>query len=83
MNDIAIWDNRCTFHCATFDFMGLGDRSGNRAVGCGERPYFDPNSMSRSEAMEASGKEYGKWSVSLPPELRSDYKLTSHSNPGS
>ena len=60
-NDIAIWDNRCTFHCATFDFMGLGDRAGNRAVGCGERPYFDPNSKSRSEDLQASGKEHGRW----------------------
>lgn len=60
-NDIAIWDNRCTFHCATYDFMGLGDRSGNRAVGCGERPYSDPESVGRREALEASGKEFGKW----------------------
>lgn len=66
VNDIAIWDNRCTFHCATFDFMGLGDRSGNRAVGCGERPYFDPKSKSRSEDLEASGKEHGRWLV-FPP----------------
>jgi alpha-ketoglutarate-dependent taurine dioxygenase len=61
VNDIAIWDNRCTFHCATFDFMGLGDRSGNRAVGCGERPYFDPNSKSRSEALQETGQEHGHW----------------------
>ena len=60
-NDIAIWDNRCTFHCATFDFQGLGDRSGNRAVGCGEKPYFDPKSTGRTEALEKEGKEFGKW----------------------
>lgn len=73
-NDIAIWDNRCTFHCATFDFEGyvfdgfrpssgksradllcsLGDRAGNRAVGVGERPYFDTSSKSRREALEGS-----------------------------
>jgi hypothetical protein len=46
---IAIWDNRSVFHCATFDFDGFGDRSGNRAVGVGEVPYFDPNSKSRRE----------------------------------
>ncbi|KAK4503110.1 hypothetical protein PRZ48_006537 [Zasmidium cellare] len=51
-NDIAIWDNRSTFHCATFDFDGLGDRAGNRAVGIGERPYFDSSSKSRREALE-------------------------------
>lgn len=63
VNDIAIWDNRCTFHCATFDFLGLGDRSGNRAVGCGERPYFDPNSTSRRDALAAAGEveSIGGW----------------------
>lgn len=32
----AIWDNRSVFHSATFDYNGLGDRFGNRAVGLGE-----------------------------------------------
>lgn len=45
----AIWDNRCAFHSATFDYAGLGERLGNRAVGIGEAPYFDPQSKSRSE----------------------------------
>ncbi|KAE8307630.1 hypothetical protein BDV41DRAFT_584360 [Aspergillus transmontanensis] len=51
IGDIAIWDNRSTFHCATFDFDGFGDRTGNRAVGVGEVPYFDPTSKSRREDM--------------------------------
>ena len=50
-NDIAIWDNRSTFHTATHDLEGQGDRFGNRAVGVGERPYFDPESKSRREAL--------------------------------
>ncbi|KAK8213424.1 hypothetical protein M8818_002724 [Zalaria obscura] len=50
-NDIAIWDNRSVFHSATFDYRGEGDRFGNRAVGLGERPYFDPSSTSRREAL--------------------------------
>jgi len=50
-NDIAIWDNRSVFHTATFDYEGLGERFGNRAVGLGERPYFDPHSQSRREAL--------------------------------
>jgi alpha-ketoglutarate-dependent taurine dioxygenase len=58
-NDIAIWDNRSTFHTATYDFQGLGDRAGSRAVGIGERPYFDPASRSRHEALE--GTEFGKY----------------------
>ncbi|QIW94563.1 hypothetical protein AMS68_000081 [Peltaster fructicola] len=51
-NDIAIWDNRSVFHAATFDYDGLGDRFGNRVVGIGEKPFFDPNSVSRREALE-------------------------------
>lgn len=49
---LAIWDNRSAFHSATFDYEGLGERYGNRAVGIGEAPYFDPNSKSRSEDLE-------------------------------
>ncbi|KAF2664690.1 TfdA family taurine catabolism dioxygenase TauD [Microthyrium microscopicum] len=48
-NDIAIWDNRSVFHTATFDYDNEGERFGNRAVGVGERPYFDPQSKSRRE----------------------------------
>ncbi|ORY70512.1 taurine dioxygenase family protein [Pseudomassariella vexata] len=50
-NDIAIWDNRSAFHTATFDYEGLGERFGNRAVGIGEVPYLDPASKSRTEAL--------------------------------
>ncbi|EXJ89885.1 hypothetical protein A1O3_02952 [Capronia epimyces CBS 606.96] len=50
-NDIAIWDNRSVFHSATYDYKGQGPRFGNRAVGLGERPYFDPNSTSRRAAL--------------------------------
>ncbi|KAJ9231941.1 hypothetical protein DTO166G5_6472 [Paecilomyces variotii] len=54
-NDIAIWDNRSVFHSATFDYDGLGERFGHGAVRIGEKPYLDPNSMSRTEALAASG----------------------------
>ncbi|KAJ5082536.1 hypothetical protein N7532_011579 [Penicillium argentinense] len=54
-HDIAIWDNRSAFHTATFDYEGLGDRYGHRAVGIGERPYLDPNSTSKAEALAAEG----------------------------
>ncbi|KAM0706902.1 hypothetical protein Q7P35_006232 [Cladosporium inversicolor] len=50
-NDIAIWDNRSAFHTATFDYEGLGERFGHRAVGIGEAPYLDPNSTLRSESL--------------------------------
>lgn len=51
----AIWDNRSTFHTATGDYAGLGDRFGVRAVGVGETPYFDPNSKSRREELGTMG----------------------------
>ncbi len=52
-NDVAIWDNRSVYHAATPDYLdqGLGERSGQRAVSLGERPYFDPESTSRREAL--------------------------------
>ncbi|KAK5265825.1 hypothetical protein LTR99_008990 [Exophiala xenobiotica] len=48
-NDLAIWDNRSVFHTATNDYEGK--RQGNRVVSLGERPYFDPESVSRREAL--------------------------------
>lgn len=47
----AIWDDRSTFHTATYDYDGLGDRFGNRAVGIGEAPDIDPDSKTRREAL--------------------------------
>ncbi|KAL4871471.1 hypothetical protein BDV12DRAFT_206586 [Aspergillus spectabilis] len=51
VNDLAIWDNRSVYHAATFDYAHLGARTGHRAVGLGERPYFDEKSSSRREAL--------------------------------
>lgn len=51
----AIWDNRSAYHTMTLDYQGLGERFGNRAVGIGEVPYFDPKSTSRREAL---GSDY-------------------------
>jgi len=48
-NDLAIWDNRSVFHTATNDY--IGKRQGNRVVSLGEKPYYDPNSLSRREAL--------------------------------
>ena len=50
---LAIWDNRSAFHTVTFDYEGLGERYGHRAVGIGEKPYLDPNSTSKAEALAA------------------------------
>ncbi|KAF4634429.1 hypothetical protein G7Y89_g3674 [Cudoniella acicularis] len=54
-NDLAIWDNRSTYHAATYDYDGMGLRTGQRCVGIGERPYFDPASKSERGA---EGDEY-------------------------
>ncbi|KAK4458541.1 alpha-ketoglutarate-dependent sulfonate dioxygenase, partial [Cladorrhinum samala] len=48
-NDLAIWDNRSVFHTATNDYAGK--RQGNRVVSLGEKPFFDPTSKSRREAL--------------------------------
>ncbi|OQO08425.1 hypothetical protein B0A48_06295 [Cryoendolithus antarcticus] len=50
-NDLAIWDNRSVYHTATYDFEGQGERTGQRAVSLGERPYLDPKSTGRREAL--------------------------------
>lgn len=48
----AIWDNRSVYHSGTNDYADLGPRTGQRAVSIGEKPYFDPNSTGRREALE-------------------------------
>lgn len=48
-NDVAIWDNRSVFHTATNDYYG--QRSGNRVVSLGEKPFHDPKSQSRREVL--------------------------------
>ncbi|KAF2721644.1 putative TfdA family taurine dioxygenase [Polychaeton citri CBS 116435] len=48
-NDLAIWDNRSTWHCATYDYDAA--RAGDRVCSIGEKPYLDPRSLSRREAL--------------------------------
>jgi alpha-ketoglutarate-dependent taurine dioxygenase len=55
VGDVAIWDNRCTFHTATKDLDGSGPRTGNRSASMGERPFMDPSSSSRREALAMRG----------------------------
>lgn len=50
-NDLAIWDNRSTYHCATYDYSEA--RAGDRVCSLGEAPYLDLNSKSRKEDLEA------------------------------
>lgn len=68
---IAIWDNRCTWHSgmsfslstrfntddiALFDYNE--ERAGDRASSIGEKPYLDPHSQYKSEALKAEGKKW-------------------------
>ncbi|KAJ3071609.1 hypothetical protein HDU98_005047 [Podochytrium sp. JEL0797] len=51
-NDVAVWDNRSSYHAATADFsFDEYVRLGERAASLGERPYLDRNSTSRREAL--------------------------------
>ncbi|KAJ3190676.1 hypothetical protein HK101_008467 [Irineochytrium annulatum] len=50
-NDVAIWDNRTAYHTATTDFTLAERRVGDRAISVGEKPYYDPASKSRREAL--------------------------------
>ncbi|KAJ3316682.1 hypothetical protein HDU76_001622 [Blyttiomyces sp. JEL0837] len=49
-NDLAIWDNRSTYHTASWDY-GKEKRIGDRAVSLGEKPYYDSNGTSRRETL--------------------------------
>jgi len=48
-NDLAIWDNRSTWHTATYDYTDL--RAGDRVCSLGEAPYLDLTSTGRREAL--------------------------------
>ncbi|KAJ5689017.1 TfdA family taurine catabolism dioxygenase TauD [Penicillium macrosclerotiorum] len=55
-HDIAIWDNRAVYHAPIQNHVGK--RRGWRVLSVGERPYFDPNSVSRAEYLSSlAGKE--------------------------
>jgi len=47
-NDLAIWDNRSNWHCATYDYLEA--RAGDRVCSLGEAPFLDLRSKGRREA---------------------------------
>lgn len=62
VNDIAFFDNRSTYHTATFDYVGT--RRGIRTISTGERPFYDKNGGVQSEAIYKEIEEkVGKLSV--------------------
>lgn len=61
--DIAIWDNRSTYHAINSDIHTLDSkvfRTGIRTVGIAERPYLDPNSITQSEGLQKLAEEETK-----------------------
>lgn len=70
-NDVAIWDNRCALHTATYvelnpmlrllmvcrNDYGSKARKGNRIVGIGEKPFFDPSSVSRRASFASAASQ--------------------------
>ncbi|GAA5869054.1 hypothetical protein JCM8547_008687 [Rhodosporidiobolus lusitaniae] len=56
--DVAIWNNSVVNHLATFDFTEY--RAGDRAVVLGEKPYYDPASLSREQYFHRKAKAEGK-----------------------
>ncbi|KAI8618064.1 hypothetical protein BC830DRAFT_1216883 [Chytriomyces sp. MP71] len=52
-HDVAVWDNRSTYHTATRDYdVATELRVGDRTTSVGESPYLDPASTSRREALQ-------------------------------
>ena len=45
------------YHAASFDTSEI--RHGLRVLGMGEKPYYDPNSTSRADALAGKKKVYG------------------------
>lgn len=53
--DVAIWDNRSSYHTATDDYIKSGEpRVGDRVVSLGEKPYYDAAGKSRREDLGLS-----------------------------
>ncbi|GAA5832719.1 hypothetical protein JCM11251_005734 [Rhodosporidiobolus azoricus] len=57
-HDVAIWNNSIVNHLATFDFTEY--RAGDRAVVVGEKPYFDPASISRDQYLHRKAQKGAK-----------------------
>jgi len=51
-SDMAIWDNRCVFYASAP--YSEEPRQSSHVLGVGEKPYLDPESMSRAEALVES-----------------------------
>ncbi|KAK5128015.1 hypothetical protein LTR85_005132 [Meristemomyces frigidus] len=53
----ALWDNRITMHNASYDYEGRQPRHGTRVTSLAEKPFFDPDSPTRRQALDLVGPE--------------------------
>ncbi|CRG86289.1 Putative alpha-ketoglutarate-dependent sulfonate dioxygenase [Talaromyces islandicus] len=53
----ALWDNRITIHNASWDYEGTEPRHGTRVTSLAEKPFFDPKSPSRRQALGLLGAD--------------------------
>lgn len=47
----ALWDERISIHCVSWDWLGCEDRHGTRVASEAEIPIHDPMAFSRKEAL--------------------------------
>ncbi|VVT58002.1 uncharacterized protein SAPINGB_P005988 [Magnusiomyces paraingens] len=60
--DIAIWDNRSTYHAINKDVLYYDDllRTGIRTLSIAERPYLDSNSITQTEGLKGKAEKQSK-----------------------
>ena len=63
-NSVAMWDDRCTWHLAVWDYYPH-TRSGLRVTVEGDRPYFDPASMRVDEAASSTAARVAPTAVAI------------------
>ena len=63
-NSVAMWDDRCTWHLAVWDYYPH-TRSGLRVTVEGDRPYFDPASMRVDETTSSTAARVAPTAVAI------------------
>jgi alpha-ketoglutarate-dependent taurine dioxygenase len=53
----ALWDNRITMHNASYDYEGREPQHGTRVTSLAEKPFFDADAPTRTQALGLAGPE--------------------------